>query len=54
MRLILIKEGLKEAKERMNAWWEHEIIDRPVFAYNYSKTSGIPAGLMFGWEWIRV
>ncbi len=25
------------AKERMAAWWDHEIIDRPVIAYSYRK-----------------
>ncbi len=35
---MIIKEDLQEAKERMKAWWDHEIIDRPVLSYN------IPAG----------
>jgi len=27
------KEDMKEAKERLAAWWQHEIIDRPCIAY---------------------
>lgn len=29
------KEDLNEAKERLKAWWDHEIIDRPCIAYYY-------------------
>jgi hypothetical protein len=31
---MIIKDDLKEAKERMAAWWDHEILDRPVISYN--------------------
>ncbi len=31
------KDEKKMAKERMAAWWDHEIIDRPVSAYSYRK-----------------
>jgi len=34
------KEDIAEAKERMNAWWDHEIIDRPVFSYYFAKKRG--------------
>ncbi|HUW91101.1 MAG TPA: hypothetical protein VMV43_11370 [Candidatus Nanopelagicaceae bacterium] len=34
------KEDIVEAKERMNAWWDHEIIDRPVLSYYYPKKRG--------------
>jgi 5-methyltetrahydrofolate--homocysteine methyltransferase len=34
------KEDVVEAKERMNAWWDHEIIDRPVLSYYYPKKRG--------------
>jgi len=34
------KEDIAEAKERMNAWWDHEIIDRPVLSYYYPKKRG--------------
>lgn len=27
------KEDIKEAKERLKAWWDHEIIDRPCISY---------------------
>lgn len=27
------KEDIKEAKERWKAWWDHEIIDRPIISY---------------------
>jgi hypothetical protein len=31
---MIIKEDLQEAKERMAAWWDHELIDRPVISYH--------------------
>jgi hypothetical protein len=34
------KEDITEAKERMSAWWDHEIIDRPVISYYYPKKRG--------------
>jgi len=30
---VIVKEDLEEAKERMVAWWDHEIIDRPTISY---------------------
>ena len=27
------KENINESKERLKAWWDHEIIDRPCIAY---------------------
>ena len=32
--IMFIKEDIEEAKERMKAWWDHEIIDRPVISYH--------------------
>lgn len=34
------KEDIYEAKERMSAWWDHEIIDRPVLSYYFPKRRG--------------
>ena len=34
------KEDISEAQERMSAWWDHEIIDRPVISYYYPKKRG--------------
>ena len=34
------KEDIAEAKERMIAWWDHEIIDRPVLSYYFAKKRG--------------
>ena len=34
------KEDITEAKERINAWWDHEIIDRPVLSYYFPKRRG--------------
>ena len=31
----IYKEDINEAKERLKAWWDHEIIDRPCIAYYY-------------------
>lgn len=32
-----LKEHVEDAKNRMNAWWDHEIVDRPCIAYSYRK-----------------
>jgi hypothetical protein len=32
-----MKKDVNGAKERMAAWWDHELIDRPVIAYSYRK-----------------
>ena len=32
-----LKKDSELAKERMAAWWDHEIIDRPVIAYTHRK-----------------
>jgi len=47
------KEDIAEAKERMDAWWDHEIIDRPVLSYYFPKKRGkIYAYLdIFGEDW---
>ncbi|NVM18837.1 MAG: hypothetical protein HWN80_14065 [Candidatus Lokiarchaeota archaeon] len=34
------KEDITEAQERMSAWWDHEIIDRPVLSFYYPKKRG--------------
>ncbi len=31
--MSIYKEDIDEAKERLKAWWDHEIIDRPCIAY---------------------
>jgi len=31
--LSIFKEDLKEARERLAAWWQHEIVDRPCISY---------------------
>ena len=31
------RKELESIKERMAAWWDHEILDRPVIAYSYRK-----------------
>lgn len=48
-----LKEDIAEAKERMVAWWDHEIIDRPAISYYYPKRSGSMGGYMdaIGQDW---
>lgn len=43
---MIIKEDLKEVKERMSAWWDHEIIDRPVLAYQIPEGPGADKALI--------
>lgn len=31
------KENAQAAMERMDAWWDHEILDRPVISYTYPR-----------------
>ena len=47
------KGDIVEAKERMSAWWDHEIIDRPVFSYYFPKKRGKMYGYLdiFGEDW---
>jgi len=47
------KEDITEAKERMRAWWDHEIIDRPVLSYYYPKKRGKKGVYLdiFGEDW---
>lgn len=50
----VFKEDISEAKERLKAWWDHEIIDRPVISYYYPREGSSFAGLLdifgFGWD----
>lgn len=48
------KEDITEAQERMNAWWDHEIIDRPVFSYYYPRKRGKLGAFLdtVGEDWI--
>jgi len=48
-----LKEDIKEAKERMAAWWNHELIDRPVISYYFPKRSGSIGGYLdaLGQDW---
>ncbi|MBD3197316.1 MAG: hypothetical protein GF317_19835 [Candidatus Lokiarchaeota archaeon] len=39
--MSIYKEDIEEAKERLAAWWDHEIIDRPCISYFLPK-SNIP------------
>ena len=47
------KEDIEEAKERMSAWWEHEIIDRPVISYYIPRKRGALGGYLdaIGQDW---
>ena len=48
------KEDIGEAKERLKAWWDHEIIDRPTIAYYYPNEGASIMSLLdvfgFGWD----
>jgi hypothetical protein len=41
--MVIFKEDADEAKSRLEAWWDHEIIDRPVFSY-YASTKRASLG----------
>ncbi|MFW9785928.1 MAG: hypothetical protein ACFFFB_26825, partial [Candidatus Heimdallarchaeota archaeon] len=48
-----LKEDLEDAKERLDAWWDHEIIDRPVISYYYPRKRGKLGGYLdvMGEDW---
>jgi 5-methyltetrahydrofolate--homocysteine methyltransferase len=52
--MSIFKEDITDAKERLKAWWDHEIIDRPVISYYYPSEGAQIASLLdifgFGWE----
>lgn len=54
--MMELKEDFKEAKERLVAWWDHEIIDRPVISYYCPKRSGSIGGYLdaIGQDWTIV
>lgn len=33
----VLKEDIDDAKNRLEAWWDHEIIDRPVISYYFPR-----------------
>lgn len=35
--MSIYKEDISDAKERLNAWWDHELIDRPCILYYHPK-----------------
>ncbi|GAG37920.1 unnamed protein product, partial [marine sediment metagenome] len=39
-----LKEDIDEAKNRLEAWWDHEIIDRPVISYYFPRNGSSIAG----------
>ncbi len=49
-----LKEDIDEAKNRLEAWWDHEIIDRPVISYYFPRNGSSIAGffdiIFFGWK----
>ncbi|MBA7477089.1 hypothetical protein ES707_12487 [subsurface metagenome] len=50
---MLLKEDIEESKERMDAWWDHEVIDRPVISYYFSKKRAAIGGYLdaLGQDW---
>jgi len=52
-----LKEDVDDAKSRLEAWWDHEIIDRPAISYYYPHEGVSILGLFdimfFGWGLAR-
>ncbi len=50
----VLKEDIDEAKNRLEAWWDHEIIDRPVISYYFPRNEVSIAAyidiLFFNWK----
>ncbi|MHA1725056.1 MAG: hypothetical protein ACTSYC_08130 [Promethearchaeota archaeon] len=47
--MSIYKEDIEEAKERLAAWWNHEIIDRPCIIYFHPKTGAPFYGIYDIW-----
>jgi hypothetical protein len=47
---MALKADAKDAKERMKAWWDHEILDRPVIGYTYRKLNFRPSVAYTSWD----
>ena len=47
--MSMFKEDIEEAKERLKAWWDHELIDRPCILYIYPKPDISFPGLQDFW-----
>jgi len=43
------KEDLPEAKERLKAWWDHELLDRPCIQYYHPRADVKRWGLWDNW-----
>ena len=48
-----LKQHNKESMERMDAWWDREILDRPVIAYSYRKMNLKPTAHFNNWDLAR-
>ncbi|MBN2152242.1 MAG: hypothetical protein JW839_12400 [Candidatus Lokiarchaeota archaeon] len=46
---MIYKEDINAAKQRMDAWWSHEIVDRPVLAYTCPKPNVAPKAWCDHW-----
>jgi 5-methyltetrahydrofolate--homocysteine methyltransferase len=49
-----LKEDIKEAKQRMAAFWEGETIDRPVIAYKYQRSDIANAPALDFWYLAKI
>jgi hypothetical protein len=48
--LSVFKEDIEEAKERLMAWWNHEIIDRPCIQFYYVRNDVKFEGIYDFWH----
>lgn len=46
---MVLKEDIDDAKQRLDAWWDHEIIDRPVVSYYFPIKRGKTWGYLDLW-----
>ncbi len=47
--MSIYKEDIEQAKERLSAWWDHELIDRPNLLYAYPRPDVSFPGLYDLW-----
>lgn len=46
---MIYKEDIQEAKQRMDAWWDHELTDRSVISYFYPRLDVPFKGIFDPW-----
>ncbi len=47
--MVILKEDIDQAKERLRAWWDHEVVDRPCIGFYYPRPNVPFKGIFDFW-----